>query len=111
MNLQMFHKINTKTNALLVFVFFLIFIFSGTNLYAQSKVYTVVLDAGHGGHDPGKNVRSKKYYEKEIALNITLEVGKILEQQENINVIYTRKKDVFVDLYERGRIANWADAD
>ena len=111
MYLQMFHKFNTKTNALLVFVFFMFFIFGNTNLFGQSKVYTVVLDAGHGGHDPGKSVRSKHYYEKEIALNITLEVGKILEKEGNINVIYTRKKDVFVDLYERGRIANKADAD
>ncbi len=107
----MFHKFNTKTNANLVFVFFFFFLLINSHSFAQSKIYTVVLDAGHGGHDPGKNVRSEKYFEKDIALNITLEVGKILEKNKNIKVIYTRKTDVFVNLYERGRIANRADAD
>jgi N-acetylmuramoyl-L-alanine amidase len=68
------------------------------------------LDAGHGGHDPG-NIGYKKYIEKDIALKIVLEVGNILESNKNINVIYTRKTDVFVDLWERGNIANKADAD
>ena len=109
MTLQMLNKFNTKTNAVLVFVFFFFFIAIPKATLAQDKTYTVVLDAGHGGHDPGK-VGYKKYKEKEIALNIVLEIGKILEQSENINVIYTRKTDVFVDLWERGEIANKADA-
>ncbi|MDO5607330.1 MAG: N-acetylmuramoyl-L-alanine amidase [Capnocytophaga sp.] len=71
--------------------------------------FTVVLDAGHGGKDPGKVVG--KIYEKDIALNIVLDIGKILEANPDINVIYTRKTDVFVDLYERGAIANKAKAD
>jgi len=110
MTLQMLNKFNTKTNTLLVFVFLFFFsanIFVG---YAQGKTFTVVLDAGHGGKDPGK-IGYKKYKEKDIALNIVLAVGKILEKSENINVIYTRKTDVFVDLWERGSIANRADAD
>ena len=110
MTLQMFNKFNTKTNAVLVFVFFFFFIATPNSIFAQDKTFTVVLDAGHGGHDPG-NIGYKKYKEKVIALNIILEVGKILEQSENINVIYTRKTDVFVDLWERGEIANKADAD
>ena len=107
----MLHKFNTKTNQLIVFVFFFFFIFNATTLFAQNKMYTIVLDAGHGGHDPGKSVKNKKYYEKDIALKITLEVGKILEQRKDVKVIYTRKKDVFVNLYERGNIANKVDAD
>ncbi|MFK5879264.1 MAG: N-acetylmuramoyl-L-alanine amidase [Flavobacteriaceae bacterium] len=110
MTLQMLNKFNTKTNVVLVFVFFFFFIAIPYSSFAQDKTFTVVLDAGHGGHDPGK-VGYKKYKEKEIALNIVLEIGEILEQSENINVIYTRKTDVFVDLWERGAIANKTDAD
>lgn len=71
--------------------------------------FVVVLDAGHGGKDPGKV--SHGYNEKDIALKIVLEIGKILEKDENIKVVYTRKTDVFVELKERGKIANKADAD
>ncbi|TRZ42518.1 N-acetylmuramoyl-L-alanine amidase family protein [Robertkochia solimangrovi] len=74
-----------------------------------SKVFTVVLDAGHGGNDPG-NLGSG-FKEKDIALSIVLRIGKILEQDPNIKVIYTRKTDVFIELFERGAIANRANAD
>lgn len=110
MNLQMFHKFNTKTKAFPVFVFLCCFILISLTSQAQQKTYTVVLDAGHGGQDPGK-VGYKKMKEKDIALKITLEVGKELSKNENIKVIYTRKTDKFVDLYKRGRIANKANAD
>ena len=73
------------------------------------KPFIVVLDAGHGGHDPGN--LGNGYKEKDIALNIVLEVGKILEKQDNFKVIYTRKTDVFIKLHERAPIANKADAD
>lgn len=69
----------------------------------------MVLDAGHGGEDPGN--RGNGFYEKEIALNIILEVGKELEKNPKIQVIYTRKTDVFVTLRGRAAIANNADAD
>src|SRR5690606_21361066 len=68
-----------------------------------------VLDAGHGGHDPG-NI-GNGYLEKEIALNIVLKVGEELGKQKDIKVVYTRKDDSFVDLFVRGKIANEADAD
>lgn len=110
MNLQMFHKFNTKTKAIQVFVCSFLFILITLTSYTQEKTYTVVLDAGHGGSDPGKE-GYKKYKEKDIALKITLAVGKILSENKDINVIYTRKTDVFVDLYIRGKIANKADAD
>ncbi len=71
--------------------------------------FVVVLDAGHGGHDPGN--LGNGYLEKNIALNIVLNVGKILETKPDIKVIYTRKEDKFVDLYVRGEIANKANAD
>lgn len=71
--------------------------------------FIVVLDAGHGGHDPGN--LGNGFKEKEIALNIVLKIGKELEKNPNIKVVYTRKTDVFVDLFVRGKIANEAKAD
>jgi len=81
------------------------FLFSQEN----NNKFTVVLDAGHGGKDPGN--RGNGYYEKNIALSIALKVGAELEKQSNIKVIYTRKKDVFVNLFKRAEIANKAKAD
>lgn len=71
--------------------------------------FTVVLDAGHGGHDPGN--LGNGYKEKNIALNIVLKAGELLAKNPDIKVIYTRKDDTFVDLYVRGEIANKAGAD
>lgn len=81
-------------------------------LYGYSlskKTFVVVLDAGHGGHDTGN--RGNGYYEKTIALNIALSIGKTLEKYQDIKVIYTRKSDKFVKLVDRASIANKADAD
>ena len=71
--------------------------------------FVVVLDAGHGGHDPGN--LGNGYLEKKIALNIVLKVGEILSKNKEIKVIYTRKDDIFIDLYVRGEVANKANAD
>lgn len=73
------------------------------------KPFIVVLDAGHGGKDPGNT--GNGFREKDIVLDVTLKVGKILENTPGFKVIYTRKTDVFIDLYDRGPIANKADAD
>lgn len=87
----------------------------GCNWFTQAQppreddVFTVVLDAGHGGHDPGN--LGNGYLEKNIALQIVLEAGKYLERERDIKVIYTRKDDTFVDLFVRGEIANKANAD
>nr|WP_318543201.1 N-acetylmuramoyl-L-alanine amidase [Marixanthotalea marina] len=75
----------------------------------QSDPFVVVLDAGHGGKDPGN--LGNGYREKDIALNVVLKIGEELEKYPNIKVLYTRKTDVFVDLFERGKIANKAKAD
>lgn len=75
----------------------------------SKKKFTVVIDAGHGGHDPGKV--SGVYKEKDVALSIALLVGKALEKNEGIKVVYTRKTDKFVNLFKRGEIANKAHAD
>ena len=75
----------------------------------DNEKFTVVLDAGHGGKDPGN--RGNGYYEKNIALSIALKIGKELEKRNDIKIIYTRKTDVFVDLFKRAQIANKAKAD
>jgi N-acetylmuramoyl-L-alanine amidase len=86
----------------------LIFITISINYsFSQSDDFTVVIDAGHGGKDPGNT--GNGYLEKKIALNISLKLGKQLENQ-GIKVVYTRKKDVFVNLFERANIANKSNA-
>lgn len=89
--------------------FYYIFLLFSLSVSAQTERFKVVLDAGHGGKDPGKV--HKKIFEKEIALNITLLVGKELEKDPLFKVTYTRKDDRFIELYERGAIANKAKAD
>lgn len=83
---------------------------SFSQLKNSTKSFVVVLDAGHGGKDPGRPT-SYGYKEKDIALDIALRVGKNLESDENIKVIYTRKSDIFLELRQRAAIANKADAD
>ncbi|NAS30141.1 N-acetylmuramoyl-L-alanine amidase [Flavobacteriaceae bacterium R38] len=80
---------------------------------SKKKKFTIVLDAGHGGKDPGKvaKVGKNRYFEKDVALKMILLIGKELEKNDDINVIYTRKDDTFVDLFVRGKIANDANAD
>lgn len=92
------------------FLFFFIgFLCFFGSVSAQNQPFKIVLDAGHGGKDPGKV--QGKVLEKDIALKIALMVGKELEKDKNFKVFYTRKTDVFVQLYERGQIANKANAD
>ncbi|NND16041.1 MAG: N-acetylmuramoyl-L-alanine amidase [Eudoraea sp.] len=73
------------------------------------NTFVVVLDAGHGGHDPGN--LGNGYQEKNIALSIVLQAGKELGKNKNVKVVYTRNDDSFVDLFVRGEIANKANAD
>jgi len=74
------------------------------------KLKTIVIDAGHGGKDPG--CLGKKHYEKDIALGVALELGKLLkENMPGVKVVFTRKTDVFVELNDRSGIANKNHAD
>lgn len=74
-----------------------------------TKTWTIVIDPGHGGADPGAVNGTVK--EKDINLAIALKLGKLLKGIEHTKVIYTRETDVAVDLYKRPQIANDQKAD
>lgn len=74
------------------------------------QAFTLVIDAGHGGKDPGAAGRKSK--EKNINLAVALELGRLVAKNcPDVKVVYTRKTDIFVELDERARIANKAKAD
>lgn len=78
--------------------------------FADFKVDVVVIDAGHGGKDPG--TQGAKSKEKDVALKIALKLGKYIEQNlPDVKVIYTRKDDTYIQLEERPKIANRNNAD
>lgn len=108
MNFLQIHKFNTKLKNFFFLVISFAFFFSGTIINSQKK-YTIVIDAGHGGKDPGN--LGNGYKEKNIALKVTLLAGKELSKEKDIKVIYTRKTDVYPELWKRGEIANNAKAD
>ena len=77
-----------------------------------AKDFTVVIDAGHGGKDPGAVSATGKIREKDITLKVSLMVGESIKKNHpEVKVLYTRKTDVFVGLNDRARMANKADAD
>ena len=81
-------------------------------LVAGAKDFTVVIDAGHGGKDPGALSANGKVSEKDITLKVALMVGEAISKNHpEVKVLYTRKTDVFVGLNDRARMANKADAD
>lgn len=83
-----------------------------TVINLSAKDFTVVIDAGHGGKDPGAISANKKIYEKNVTLAVALMVGKSIEENHpEVKVLYTRKTDKFVGLNERARMANKANAD
>ncbi len=84
------------------------FLLSGSSLWA--KDFVVVIDPGHGGHDPGAVGKIAK--EKDINLKVALKVGNLIKKNcKDVKVIYTRSTDVFVALGKRADIANNAKAD
>lgn len=93
---------------------FLLFLYIGIwNVSSQTNAYsikTVVIDAGHGGKDPG--AVGKNSYEKNITLAIALKTGAYIQKNiPGVKVVYTRSTDVFVELYRRAEIANEINAD
>ncbi len=74
------------------------------------KINTIIIDAGHGGHDPGTSGAISK--EKDIALKIALELGQTINKYlKDVKVIYTRSEDKFIPLEERAQLANKNGAD
>lgn len=91
---------------------FLLFLFGAMSVFAegQKKRFTLVIDAGHGGSDPGAVGHFSK--EKDINLKVALEFGRLVESNcKDVKVIYTRKTDVFLSLDRRATIANRNNAD
>ena len=102
----------TKKNRFnnIFFLVVLIALFLTVGVSAQDARFTVVLDAGHGGHDPG--AQSAYSQEKEINLAVTLNLGKLIERNfDDVKVVYTRKTDVYLTLQERADIVNNNHAD
>jgi len=96
------------------YLIILLFSFLAINTYSQTKkTFTIVIDAGHGGHDPGTmGNRKYKKHEKDVALSIALKFGKLIEKNlKDVKVVYTRKTDVFIKLKDRPKIANDNNAD
>lgn len=92
------------------FVILLIFSIYQGNSQDIRGLKTVVIDAGHGGKDPGTVVGKAR--EKDIVLDIALRLGKsIKEKLPDVRVVYTRKTDIFIPLFERSVIANRNNAD
>ncbi|MFA6923554.1 MAG: N-acetylmuramoyl-L-alanine amidase [Bacteroidales bacterium] len=98
-----------------IFIFFVVIVIVvlhssglfGNNIF---KIKKVVIDAGHGGNDPGCVVNG--CYEKTITLSVALKLGKYIEKNfKDVEVIYTRKDDNFVELHQRAEIANQNKAD
>jgi N-acetylmuramoyl-L-alanine amidase len=91
---------------------FLLFILISFSTYGQHKytpsnfrVKTIIIDAGHGGKDPG--AVNGKTYEKDIVLSIALKLGKLIKNNmKDVRVIYTRDTDEFIELHDRANIAN-----
>ena len=115
MPLQMNNLYPTKNETKFILLFFLITISilgssQPLNLL-KSSIKVVVIDAGHGGKDPGCHGHSK-INEKDVALSIALKLGKIIEENlPDVQVIYTRKDDRFIELWQRAAIANRNKAD
>ena len=113
-NVKNITKTMLKKNLLLIFLVVSLQIVFGQDDSASTETQytlkTVVIDAGHGGKDPGCHGAAAN--EKDICLSIALKLGAYIEENfPDVNVIYTRKTDVFLELHERSDIANKNNAD
>jgi len=98
-----------KVKLILFFIAFVIFSLPASG-FKNEKDWVIVIDAGHGGKDPGALGATSR--EKDITLAIALKTGEYIEQNiKNVTVIYTRKEDLTVELTDRPKIANRNNAD
>jgi len=120
--MRILHKTNLKKSSiknktmnrriLLLSLGLIVLVFSSFNHEEETinSFDIIVIDAGHGGHDPGCNGGSSR--EKEVTLSIALKLGKFIEDSlKDVKVVYTRKTDKFIELSERSNIANKNSAD
>ena len=91
-------------------VIYLVLAVNSSSIYANNPVKIVVIDAGHGGNDPGA-IGISGVKEKDITLAIALKLGALIEKNTSIKVVYTRKTDVFLELHKRSQVANNNHAD
>ncbi|MDR3268297.1 MAG: N-acetylmuramoyl-L-alanine amidase [Tannerella sp.] len=98
-----------KTGCIIINILAILLLWTSM-LQAQEKTFTVVIDAGHGGKDPG--AKGAHINEKAINLAVALKLGRLItDGYKDVNVLYTRKTDCFIELNERANIANRNKAD
>ncbi len=106
------HNYKYMKRQLLVFCipWFLVLVSAQVVAQVDNTINKVVIDAGHGGKDPG--AVGKKSIEKDITLSVALKAGKLINDGfKDVEVIYTRKTDEFIELHKRAQIANESGAD
>ncbi len=107
---KMFRYNTLNLYLLLIILGWQSFISAQSNHSDKSVLKTIVIDAGHGGKDPGCHGASA--HEKHVCLSIALKLGEMIKKKyPSVKVVYTRDKDEFVELDERANIANKAKAD
>ena len=104
------HTNNNNILKLITLLTALMIISGSAQAVRNDKNWVIVIDAGHGGKDPGALGSMSR--EKDIVLAIALKTGEYIEKNlDNVTVIYTRKNDTFVELRDRANIANKNNAD
>jgi N-acetylmuramoyl-L-alanine amidase len=105
-NDKFYRLLGVRVNLVIVALFF----FGITHHSQTNPIKTIVIDAGHGGKDPGCHGGFSN--EKEVCLSMALKLGAMIKDKyPGIKVVYTRDKDVFIELLERANIANRVKAD
>ena len=107
-------RLNSLKRLILFFLILISNLIFSDNVQAQNKgkIKTVVIDAGHGGKDPGALGKGKGIHEKHIVLAVAKKMGdKIKERYPDVKVIYTRSNDTFIGLHERAMVARRNNAD
>jgi N-acetylmuramoyl-L-alanine amidase len=111
---NLYHIFSRNAIALLLLAaLFLCTSFTDDEKKTNSKIRTIVIDPGHGGKDSGTmGTKRFKIYEKHVALAVSLKLGDYIKNAfPNVDVVYTRDSDVFLELNERTELANNANAD
>ena len=111
---NLYHIFSRNAIALLLLAaLFLCTSFTDDKKTTNSKIRTIVIDPGHGGKDSGTmGTKRFKIYEKHVALAVSLKLGDYIKNAfPNVDVVYTRDSDVFLELNERTELANNANAD